>query len=120
MRNHSFSASQKAQTLHAEPISDHAHQSDVPRLSPQIRLLMSKPVACMSWRIQTIVMLYGTLSIKTERIDDQTVNIKRRTESFHWVASSIVSASVSVTHVNLSDHTTIKSHEKKKIIFRSM
>jgi anti-sigma28 factor (negative regulator of flagellin synthesis) len=120
INTHFFSACQRAITLHAEPIGEPAHQIEVQELSPQARAVQAGHTTiafCLkASRVETIAILYGTLSIKTDKIADHIVIIISKIFSLQAVISTNKSANFSITQLYSKAQTTTKSHAKKKSV----
>jgi len=122
MITHVFSACHIAITLQAAHIGDHAQPIDVHEFNPHARAVQAAhatiQLSLKLSRVETIAILYGTLSIKTESIADhiviiQSKNVFQTSQSSHLVISTSFWANKSITQLCSNDQTTINSHAKK-------
>jgi uncharacterized Rmd1/YagE family protein len=67
-------------------------------------------------KVDTIAILYGTLSIKTDNIADHIVNIRSNKLSLQLVISTNLSASKSITPLCSKAQTTINNPAKKNSV----
>lgn len=118
-----FSACQSAITLQAEPIGEPAHPIDVQELSHHARAYQAEPtttefVLKLS-RVDTIAILYGTLSINTDNIADHIVSIISSKFELQFVISTNHSANFSITQLYSNAQTTTNKPAKKNKVAKS-
>lgn len=114
---HVFSACHNAITLHADHIGDQAQPIDVQLFNPHANAVHAAQTTIQSVlktsRVETIAILYGTLSINTDSIADHIVSISNNKLLLQSVTSTNLSASITITQLCSNAQTTINNHAKK-------
>jgi hypothetical protein len=115
-----FSACHRAITLQAAHIGEPAQPIEVQEFKPQARAVQAVQttiqVSLKLSRVETMAILYGTLSMKTDSTADHIVNINKSKLSLQFVISTNLSANKRITQLCSNAQTTINKPAKKKSV----